>query len=204
MDLDEAMVKNLTGASTMAMRGLYRDKESQVPVTWTIIIGTNEEPNVEKWDDAIGRRVIKIPVVRRWRCGRSTSTSRTRSWRARPRVSWRRWWLGACEWHQLRSANGTGLDMPPAVAKATRDFEEANDHVAEFIHACVDFGEGYSVPLAQVNKEYKAHRAGKETLGRRALYERIVAYAAANGHQVTKDHRNFYGLHLAEQPRVEP
>ncbi len=61
MDLDEAMVKNLTGASTMAMRGLYRDKESQVPVTWTIIISANEEPNVEKWDDAIGRRVIKIP-----------------------------------------------------------------------------------------------------------------------------------------------
>jgi phage/plasmid-associated DNA primase len=61
MDLDEAMVKNLTGASTMAMRGLYRAKESQVPVTWTIVIGTNEEPNVEKWDDAIGRRVIKIP-----------------------------------------------------------------------------------------------------------------------------------------------
>jgi phage/plasmid-associated DNA primase len=49
---------------------------------------------------------------------------------------------GCVRWYQLRSANGTGLDMPVAVAKATRDFEEANDHVAEFIHACVDFGEG--------------------------------------------------------------
>jgi phage/plasmid-associated DNA primase len=54
MDLDEAMVKNLTGASTMSMRGLSQAREAQVPVTWTIIIGTNEEPNVEKWDDAIG------------------------------------------------------------------------------------------------------------------------------------------------------
>ena len=61
MHLNEAMVKNLAGASTMAMRGLYRDKESQMPVTWTIIISANEEPNVEKWDDTIGRRVIKIP-----------------------------------------------------------------------------------------------------------------------------------------------
>jgi hypothetical protein len=41
MDLDEAMVKNLASASTMAMRGLYRDKESQMPVTWTIIISAN-------------------------------------------------------------------------------------------------------------------------------------------------------------------
>jgi hypothetical protein len=59
------------------------------------------------------------------------------------------------------------------------------------------------VPLPRANKEYKMHRGGKETLGRRALNERIVAYAAANGHQVTKDYRNFYGLDLAEQPRVE-
>ena len=91
--------------------------------------------------------------------------------------------------------------MPLAVAKATRDFEEANNHVVEFMHACVNFGEGRSVPLVRVNKEYKAHRGGKETLGRRALYERIVAYAVANGHPVTKDQRNFYGLDLAEQPR---
>jgi hypothetical protein len=40
--------------------------------------------------------------------------------------------------------------------------------------------------------------------GGRALYARIMAHAAANGRQVTKDYRNFYGLRLAEQPRVEP
>jgi phage/plasmid-associated DNA primase len=43
---------------------------------------------------------------------------------------------GCMRWHQLRSANGTGLDMPQAVAKATSDFEEANNHVVEF-HPCV-------------------------------------------------------------------
>jgi hypothetical protein len=41
MVLDEAMVKNLASAPTMAMRGLYRDKESQMPVAWTIIISAN-------------------------------------------------------------------------------------------------------------------------------------------------------------------
>jgi hypothetical protein len=38
MVLDDAMVKNLASAPTIAMRGLYRDKESQMPVAWTIII----------------------------------------------------------------------------------------------------------------------------------------------------------------------
>ena len=47
-------------------------RQSRLPTGWpagygsptgrtTIIIGTNEEPNIEKWDEAIGRRVIKIP-----------------------------------------------------------------------------------------------------------------------------------------------
>ena len=204
MDLDEAMVKNLTGASTMAMRGLYRAKESQVPVTWTIVIGTNEEPNVEKWDDAIGRRVIKIPSgpsLETWEVDLDLEDKILESEAEGVLASLV---AGCVHWHQLRSANGTGLDMPQAVAKATREFEEANDHVAEFIHACVDFGPDYSVPMAQVNRAYKTHRAGKETLGGRALYERIVAHRTATGHLVTKDHRNFYGLHLAEQPRVEP
>jgi putative DNA primase/helicase len=199
MDLDEAMVKNLTGASTMAMRGLYRDKESQVPVTWTIIIATNEEPNVEKWDDAIGRRVIKIPSgpsLEMWEVDLDLEDKILQNEAEGVLASLV---AGCTRWHQRRLANGTGLDMPQAVAQATRDFEEANNHVVEFIHACVNFGAGDSVPLALVNKAYKTHRGGKETLGRRALYERIMAYAAANGHQVTKDHRNFYGLRLAEQ-----
>jgi hypothetical protein len=37
--------------------------------------------------------------------------------------------------------------------------------------------------FCSVNKAYKTHRGGKETLGRRALYERIVAYAVASGHE---------------------
>ena len=194
MDLDEAMVKNLTGASTMSMRGLYQAREAQVPVTWTIIIGTNEEPNVEKWDDAIGRRVIKIPSgpsLEMWEVDLDLEDKILESEAEGVLVSLV---AGCVRWYQLRSANGTGLDVPVAVAKATRDFEEANDHVAEFIHACVDFGEGYSVPLTQVNRAYKAHRAGKETLGGRALYGRIAAHAAANGHQVTKDYRTFYAF----------
>lgn len=78
---------------------------------------------------------------------------------------------GRTRWHQLRSANGTGLFMPPAVAQATRDFEETNDHVVEFIHACVNFGEGRSVPLARVNKKYKAHRGPR----RRWAVERYMS-----------------------------
>jgi hypothetical protein len=55
---------------------------------------------------------------------------------------------GCTRWHQLRSPNGTGLFMPPAVAQATRDFEEANDHVVEFIKACRASGCSASLMLA--------------------------------------------------------
>jgi putative DNA primase/helicase len=189
MDLDEAMVKNLTGASVLSMRGLYRDRESQVPVTWTIIIGTNEEPNIERWDDAIGRRVIKIPS------GPSLDESEVDLHLEEKILEQEAEGVlaslvyGCMMWYQ------EGLAMPDAVAEATREFEDANNHVAEFLHACVDFGEGYRVPLKQVDQAYQAHRGkGSDTIKSRALYSQIVEYCNAHGLPVTKDHRYFYGL----------
>jgi len=200
MDLDEAVVKNLTGASVIAMRGLHRAKEIQALVTWTLIVGTNEEPNVEKWDDAIGRRIVKIPS------GPSLDPSEVdfdlESKIINGEVEGVLAWLvaGAVEWHRMRITYGDGLAMPPAVAKATSDFENDNDHVAEFVKACIDFGEGCSVRLADVNKAYQQHRGkGPDALKSRALYSRIIAYCRASGYPVTKDDRVFYGLELAAQ-----
>jgi P4 family phage/plasmid primase-like protien len=200
MDLDEAIVKNLTGASVIAMRGLHRAKEIQAPVTWTLMVGTNEEPNVEKWDDAIGRRIVKIPS------GPSLDPSEVdfdlESKIINGEVEGVLAWLvaGAVEWHRMRIAYGDGLWMPPAVAKATSDFENDNDHVAEFVKACIDFGESSSVRLADVNRAYQQYRGkGPDALKSRALYSRIIDYCQANGYPVTKDHRMFYGLELAAQ-----
>ena len=73
--------------------------------------------------------------------------------RTKPRVCSPRWWPGARPGTSSGRRTAPGLDMPQAVANATREIEEANNHVVEFIHACVNFGEGYAVPLAGVNKE---------------------------------------------------
>jgi phage/plasmid-associated DNA primase len=189
----------------MSMRALYRAKETQVPVTWTIIIGTNEAPNVERWDDAIGRRVVKIPsgptidprevdldlenkILTEEAEGVLASLVR-----------------GCVSWFQARSATGgSGLIMPTAVAEATREFQDENDHVAAFLHACVDFGP-YSVSAAEVNKAYVAHRGGKGkgTYGTRALYSRILTWCQENGVAVAKDGRNFYGLQLASRDQAQ-
>ena len=100
----------------------------------------------------------------------------------------------------MRITDCNGLATPPAVAKATTDFENDNNHVAEFLKACVDVGEGHSVRLADVNRAYQQHRGnGPDTLKSRALYARIIACCQANGYPVTKDHRAFYGLELAAQ-----
>jgi putative DNA primase/helicase len=200
MDLDEAVVKNLTGASVIAMRGLHRANEVQAPMTWTLIVGTNEEPNIEKWDDAIGRRIVKIPS------GPSLVPSEVdfdlESKIINGEVEGVLAWLvaGAVEWHWSLITYGDGLWMPPAVAKATSDFENDNDHVAQFVKACIDFGVGCSVRLADVNKAYQQHRGkGPDALKSRALYSRIIDYCQANGYPVTKDQRNFYGLELAAE-----
>jgi hypothetical protein len=50
--------------------------------------------------------------------------------------------------------------MPQAVAKAIRDFEEANDHVVDCIHAFVNFGEEILPALARVKNTRRIARQG--------------------------------------------
>lgn len=207
MDLDEAVVKNLTGASTLSMRRLHSAGEVQAFVTWSIIVGTNEEPNVERWDDAIARRTIKIPS------GPSLDPSEVdldledKILRGEVEGVLSSLVAGAVRWYQRRQTEGTGLGMPAAVERATREFENSNDHVAEFIDARVDVGDGYTVLASDVNKAYQAHRGkGGDSLKSRALYGRIIEYFKERQIDITKDARFFYGFHLADEKAaaVEP
>ena len=106
------------------MRGLFRAQETQAPVTWTVIIGTNEEPNVEKWDDAIGRRVSKIPS------GPSLDDSEV-DFELEDKILDDKvegvlasLVAGCIEYFRLRSQDGDGLIMPAAVLQATNDFQD--------------------------------------------------------------------------------
>lgn len=208
MDLDEAVVKNLTGASTLSVRRLHAAGEVQAFVTWAIIIGTNEEPNVERWDDAIARRTIKIPSGPSLDPTEVDLDLEEKILTTEVEGVLASLVRGAVRWSTQREAHGTGLTMPEAVARATQEFENSNDHVAEFIAARIDLGSDYSVAASAVSDAYKKHRGkGGAELGARALYARILEYFAARqdetGVEVTKDARKFYGIHLVD-PHLQP
>ena len=61
-NLDEAAVKELTGDRSITTRQLYKSGELNPSVTWTIILATNDYPNVLEWDNAVERRVIPLPA----------------------------------------------------------------------------------------------------------------------------------------------
>ena len=92
MRIDVAALKDLSGGRTMAVRAMRASDELQAPVTFTIVIPTNEMPSMTGGDAAVAERLVRIP------CGGETipAAERDPPWRRRsspPRhpASWRCW-----------------------------------------------------------------------------------------------------------------
>lgn len=62
MVIDEGQVKRLTGESRISINEHYAKTEAEVPVTWTIVVATNEMPTLTSYDDAMKRRVVVVPM----------------------------------------------------------------------------------------------------------------------------------------------
>jgi len=61
MNIEEGQLKRLTGEDVIAVDQHYAKRELRTPVTWTIVIATNQMPSLTNFDDALKRRVIVIP-----------------------------------------------------------------------------------------------------------------------------------------------
>lgn len=198
MDLDEARSKSLVGSAVQNVRRLHHQEE-QIATTWTILVGTNEAPNIEKWDEALKRRFIVIPSgpsLEEWEKDLHLADCILRDEREGVIASLVR---GAHRWWTLQQREGSAYSrLPAAVVAATGQLEADNDHVAEFVSAFVDFGDGYSVLASDVKRAYQRHRVNDGSLGGRALFQRIIEHCTQLGQPVTKDTRRFHGFRLAD------
>ncbi|WP_144800884.1 phage/plasmid primase, P4 family [Curtobacterium sp. BH-2-1-1] len=201
MDLDEARFKSLSGSAIQNVRRLY-GQEEQVTTTWTVLVGTNEAPNIEKWDDAIKRRLIVIPSGPSLDDSEKDLHLADRILRDEAEGVVASLVRGAHRWWTLHQREGSAFTrLPAAVVAATSNFEQNNDHVADFVSTFVDFGEGYSVSASEVDRAYRRHRGTDAALGRNGLYVRILEHCERLGHAVSKDARKFRGFRLADPDR---
>ena len=124
-ELDEAVVKELTGSDTISCRPLYGAPFS-FAITGKFFLSTNHKPAIHGMDDAIWRRIRLIPFNRQFlgknrdmnlRQKLDAELSGILAWAVRGCVEWQR----------------HGLGNVPIVEKATLIYRQESDRFGRFL-----------------------------------------------------------------------
>ncbi len=129
--LAEALVKQLTGGDTIRARHLYRDSFEFKPQLklWLIC---NEPPVVSHDDDAIWRRLLRLPfehVIPPAKRDKNLRAALTDSAQSGPAIL--KWLVDGCvDWFQ------NGLRIPDCVRIATEVYKQESNPLADFVAEC--------------------------------------------------------------------
>lgn len=122
---DEAIIKDLTGGDRMTARFMRQDYFDFDPQL-TLMIAGNTQPSFRGVDEAIRSRVVLVPFAVTIPAERRDRRLPEKLIAEGPAIL--RWCIeGAIEW-QLR-----GLDVPPAIAAASKAYFDEEDTVAQFL-----------------------------------------------------------------------
>ena len=124
-ELDESVVKELTGSDSISARYLYHEPFTFKP-NFKLFLITNHRPSIRGTDDAIWRRIRLIPFNRQF-------TGKNRDPKLREKLEAElpgilAWAVaGALEWQRV------GLGNAPIIEKATLDYRQESDHFGRFL-----------------------------------------------------------------------
>lgn len=159
--LDEALVKRLTGGDRIRARHMHKDFFEFEP-THKLVVATNHRPDVTGTDHGIWRRIRLVPfsVVIADEHQDHHLDDKLRAEAA----GILRWAVDGCRrWHT------TGLTEPTAVVSATADYRAEMDVLGEFISDCCFLADGIS---ARSTDLYDAYTTWAEAMGERPLSQR--------------------------------
>lgn len=130
-----AQVKWLTGGDELVARSPYDKRDTNFPATHTLILFSNHKPKASDTEEAFWERVRLIPFLLSY-VDREPSDPNERSQIKGLSDELFRdessgilaWLVRGCLVYQAR-----GLSMPPAVAKATADWQEAENEILDFV-----------------------------------------------------------------------
>lgn len=198
-NLDEQMIKELTGDMRVPTRKLYGSQELNPLVEWTIVVAVNDFPNVLEWDNAIKRRVMPLPA------GPSVPEheivkdldQRIISAEAEGVLAWlvagaHRWYLDLQGAFQHAGTAKTGLALPLSVDLLREEYAASQDHIGRFIEECLVVDTNLTVPKKAVYDLFKRWRGTGEVSNRNKLYTRIKRLPGVTVHR----DREFQGVGL--------
>jgi P4 family phage/plasmid primase-like protien len=198
-NLDEQVVKEITGDREVPTRKLYTSDERDALVTWKIWLVVNDFPNVLEWDDAIKRRVVPIP------CGEPIPANEIipdlDEQILRDEVvgvlaylvqGAHRWYLDWSNAQRYSDAAKTGLLPPLDVETFKEEYAASQDHIGRFIDECVVLDAESVTPMKDVHAAFKRWRGVGEVSNRNRLYGRVRELKG-----VTVNRDKFHGLKIA-------
>lgn len=157
--LDEELIKRLTGGDPITARWLYSRRETEFAPVAKIWFAVNHKPRVWGQDEGIWRRLLLVPwevaipeesVEKDFALKLEAEGKGILSWAIR----------GAIDY--LKS----GLMPPFRVQMATKDYREESDYLAEFLSDCVVASENESVTVGDL---YRCYSAWTKDLGIRTV-----------------------------------
>jgi P4 family phage/plasmid primase-like protien len=127
MNIDEGQLKRITGEPVISTDRHYATTELKTPVSWTIVVATNDMPNLLNFDAAMRRRVIVIPG------GRGLREDEMDPQLAAKILSTERQGIMALLARGCAEYFRSGLRMPLAVSMATDEYAAEQNTVANFV-----------------------------------------------------------------------
>lgn len=177
MHIDEGQLKMITGEAHISVDQHYAKTEVRTPVTWLIVVATNQMPSLTDFDAALRERVYVIP-------GGDTVPPEHRvkdlgEALARDEADGI---LAGLVWAAM-SYYGAGerLVVPHAVAMETARYAAEQNTAGQFLADTTvpagprADGTPSSIPQNQLWQEYQRWSRGEVRLGKIALFERIAA-----------------------------
>ena len=127
--LDESIVKQISSGEPMAARHLRKDFFEFKPAC-KVIFSTNHKPTIVGKDEGIRRRIVLVPFMRQFpvNAQRGVSMENMLLQEAPGILNWLL--EGLALWFD------EGLDMPPAVAAATKAYFDEMDPIGGFVAEC--------------------------------------------------------------------
>lgn len=166
--LNESLVKTITGGDEVIVRDLYKGAFAFRP-KFKLWLAANDPPIARSDDDAIWRRIIRVPFDRRAPNPDAGLRTRLQSDPA-VRSAILAWAVeGALLWQK------EGLWVPESVQKSTEAYRDEMDPLSDFIDFYCVFDEDARVSRRKLRREYEtwAKGSGAKALGSRRFTDSI-------------------------------
>jgi putative DNA primase/helicase len=154
VQLNEALIKHLTGGDTVTGRGVYENFVSFTP-THKLLLSTNHKPKVRGTDYAVWRRLKLLPFLVQFE-GANCDTRMKEKLKAEAEgiLAWMV--RGCLDWLKV------GMGEPEAVKIATQSYATEQDIVGRFLRDCCETGEAYEVSSTELLKAFQEYQPDSE------------------------------------------